>query len=119
MPTVPLKPLLSRSRGAVWLEELRRWCRRNTVLDSPDIRAVHSSAGVALLLNSGDARSAGASVAQYILKDANFPEHLVGSLITPFTSADLAREQDDLGEFPVPKWKVDKAEVKIARPREL
>jgi hypothetical protein len=71
---VPIKPLVSRSNMSVWLEELRRWCRRNTILDSPDIRATHSDQGSTLFITS---RGGSSNVQQYLLIDASEDDYLI------------------------------------------
>lgn len=49
---IPAKPLLDRKPSATWLEQLRRWLRRTSILDSPDFRIVRSEAGIQLFLKA-------------------------------------------------------------------
>ena len=48
----PNKPLIGNDRASVWLERQHRQTRSQAIVDSPDIRAEHSSKGVGLFFTS-------------------------------------------------------------------
>lgn len=78
MPQVPIKPLLDRSPGGVWLEEARRELLRDRIVESPDIGVNRSQKGTSLYLKNlaSAGGGSGGTLTQYLLKDWSAPDFL-------------------------------------------
>ncbi len=87
----PNKPLIGNDRASVWLERQHRQTISQRIVDSPDIRAEHSSKGVALFLSNRSGGGGGTRVAQYVIKDFSAPDYFVCRAL----SAHVTRDPDN------------------------